>query len=43
MELVGERDNLNRWANGKGADALVEYRETVNAESIDGLAGYPAS
>jgi hypothetical protein len=43
MELVEERDNLNRWANGKGADALVEYRETRNAESIDGLAGYPVS
>lgn len=43
MELVGERDNLTRWANNKGEDGLVEYRETRNAESIDGLAGYPAA
>jgi hypothetical protein len=42
MQFVEERDNLNRWANGKGEEALVEYRETRNAESIDGLAGFPA-
>jgi Pyridoxamine 5'-phosphate oxidase len=43
MDLVGARDNLNRWASGKGEDALVEYRDERNAESIDGLAGYPAA
>jgi hypothetical protein len=42
MQFVEERDNLNRWAKGKGDDALVEYREARNAESIDGLAGFPA-
>ena len=42
MEFVEDRDNLNRWAKGKGEDALVEYRETRNAESIDGLAGFPS-
>ena len=42
MQFVEERENLNRWAKGKGHDALVEYRETRNAESIDGLAGFPA-
>ena len=41
MDLVGERDNLTRWADHKGEDGLVEYRETRNAESIDGLAGFP--
>ena len=43
MELVGERDNLNRWAQGKGEAGLAEYRETRNAESIDGLAGFPVA
>jgi hypothetical protein len=41
MEFVGERDNLTRWATGKGEAGLLEYRETRNAESIDGLAGLP--
>ncbi len=43
MELVEERDNLTKWARKQGEDGLVEYRETRNAESIDGLAGYPVS
>jgi hypothetical protein len=42
MQFVEERDNLNRWARGKGDAQLVEYRDTRNAESIDGLAGFPA-
>jgi hypothetical protein len=42
MQFVEERDNLNRWARGQGEDGLVEYRETRNSESIDGLAGFPA-
>jgi hypothetical protein len=41
MEFVDERDNLSRWAAGKGDEGLAEYRETRNAESIDGLAGFP--
>ena len=42
MDLVEERDNLTRWADHKGKDGLVEYRETTNATSIDGLAGFPS-
>ena len=43
MEFVEDRDNLNKWARAKGEDGLVEYRETRNAESIDGLAGFPTN
>lgn len=42
MDLVGSRDNLDDWARRKGDDGLVEYRETRNATSIDGLAGFPS-
>jgi hypothetical protein len=42
MEMVSARDNLTGWAERKGHDGLVEYRENRNAESIDGLAGFPA-
>jgi Pyridoxamine 5'-phosphate oxidase len=41
MELVGPRDALTGWAERKGDDGLVEYRESRNAQSIDGLAGFP--
>jgi hypothetical protein len=41
MDLVGARDALTGWAERKGDDALVEYRDTRNAHSIDGLAGFP--
>ena len=41
MEAVGSRDNLLTWAERKGDDGLVEYRSTRNAQSIDGLSGYP--
>jgi Pyridoxamine 5'-phosphate oxidase len=40
MDLVGSRDNLTTWAARKGDDGLAEYRESRNATSIDGLAGY---
>jgi hypothetical protein len=42
MDLVGSRDNLTGWAERKGDEGLVEYRQTRNAESIDGLAGFPS-
>jgi hypothetical protein len=41
MDVVGSRDNLIDWAERKGGDGLAEYRETRNATSIDGIAGYP--
>jgi predicted pyridoxine 5'-phosphate oxidase superfamily flavin-nucleotide-binding protein len=37
LSLVGDRDQLTRWAAAKGADGLVEYRRTRNAISLDGL------
>jgi hypothetical protein len=37
MNYVGERDTMERWAETKGADGLVEYVCEKNAESIDGL------
>lgn len=39
----GERDVLDRWAEGKGAEGLVAYRAEKNAVSLDGLpTGMPA-
>jgi len=45
MEYVGDRDLLDRWAEKKGPDKLVAYREEKNAVSIDGLPalGEPAA
>ena len=37
FEYVGQRENLITWANAKGADGLVAYREEKNRRSIDGL------
>jgi Pyridoxamine 5'-phosphate oxidase len=39
MELVGDRDQLIKWASNKGSDGLVAYRREHNAVSIDGLPG----
>ncbi len=36
-EYVGERDQLQRWAERKGEDGLARYRREKNAVSIDGL------
>jgi len=33
----GERDQLQRWAENKGPDAVAKYQEENNAESLDGL------
>ncbi len=38
----GQRDQLVKWAERKGADGLVDYREERNAESIDGLPAFPS-
>jgi Pyridoxamine 5'-phosphate oxidase len=40
FEFVDDRDLLDRWAETRGAEGLVEYRATRNAESIDGLPAY---
>jgi hypothetical protein len=39
MDLVDERDRLQRWAEAKGDDGIVEYWAKRNATSIDGLPG----
>jgi Pyridoxamine 5'-phosphate oxidase len=39
MSFVGDRDRLIEWAERKGVDGLVRYREEKNATSIDGLPG----
>jgi Pyridoxamine 5'-phosphate oxidase len=39
----GERDQLLQWAERRGPDGLVEYREEKNAASIDGLPGLSAT
>lgn len=43
MDLVGERDQLARWADARfrkeGPDAIKKYITANNAESIDGLEG----
>ena len=37
MDYVGERDTLDRWAETKGEDGLLEYRREKNSLSIDKL------
>lgn len=37
FDYRGERENLTRWAEHKGAEGLEAYRQTKNAHSIDGL------
>ena len=34
---VGERDQLTRWAEVKGDQALEQYRREKNTSSIDGF------
>lgn len=36
-EYTGERDHADKWAEKKGADGLVTYRQEKNRVSIDGL------
>lgn len=37
MELVGERDQLVRWAETKGPAGVAAYRREKNVRSLDGL------
>jgi hypothetical protein len=37
MEVVGQRETLIRWAEGKGEQGLREYRVVKNARSLDGM------
>ena len=39
LEYAGERDELLKFAERRGPEGLVQYREDKNAVSIDGLAG----
>jgi len=41
MDYVGDRDVLDLHNAKKGPEALAEYREKRNAESLDGLPGLP--
>jgi Pyridoxamine 5'-phosphate oxidase len=41
MDYVDDRDVLDLHNAKKGPEALAEYRETRNAESLDGLPGLP--
>lgn len=36
-EYRGERDQLQRWAENKGAEGLAKYQRDNNTESLDGL------
>jgi len=37
LDFVGYRENLDHWADAKGAEGLVTYRIEKNETSIDGL------
>ena len=37
MRYERDRDKLEHWTEGKGADGLVAYRAEMNAKSLDGL------
>lgn len=43
MELVGERDTLERWADAQTDEQLGRYRAENNLRSIDGLPALPTS
>jgi len=43
LSYEGERDQLLQFAERRGPDGLVEYREEKNAVSIDGLPGLGVS
>jgi hypothetical protein len=43
LSYEGERDQLTTWADRRGPDGLLEYREEKNAVSIDGLPGLSAA
>ena len=37
MDYQGERDTMDRWAEAKGPDGIVAYRQDKNLASMDGL------
>ena len=37
MDYVGERDTMDRWAEAKGEQGLIDYQCEKNAASLDGL------
>ena len=37
LELQEDRETLTRWATSKGEEGLVDYRDTNNRKSLDGL------
>jgi hypothetical protein len=37
MQLVGDRDVIDRWVETKGLENLPAYRKEKNARSVDGL------
>ena len=37
LEYASDRDQLDRWAQGKGEAGLRDYWERKNATSLDGL------
>lgn len=41
MDLVGERDQMHRWAQAKGPEGVTAYRAERNVSSLDGLPGLP--
>lgn len=41
MDYVRDRELLRSWADRKSPEELDTYRRDRNAESIDGLPGYP--
>ena len=41
MDYVSERDQLDRWADHKGPEGIVEYIAEHNVVSLDGLPGLP--
>ncbi|HEY3188800.1 MAG TPA: pyridoxamine 5'-phosphate oxidase family protein [Solirubrobacteraceae bacterium] len=43
LRYEGERDQLTTWADRRGPEGLVEYRDEKNAASIDGLPGLRAT
>lgn len=39
FDYRGDREMLDKWAEGKGPDGLEAYRREKNARSLDGLPG----
>ena len=37
MDFVGEREEMTKWSQKKGAEGLAKYQAEKNTQSIDGL------